>query len=123
MRSHAIKATPDLAGVVALVRVVTWALLLGGLTLLATSWLMSVAGKWLRLRCVGIRFLFWGSALIVLTYVARNVTFGGDRSSPLSEALVLFAASRLQMWSIILTAIGFIVATLGAIMNRRVNET
>ena len=81
-----------------------------------------LAGKWLRLRRVGIRFLFWGIALIVLTYVARNVTFGGDCSSPLSEALVLFAASRLQMWSIILTAIGFVVTTLGAIINRRVTS-
>lgn len=114
---------PDVGGFIAAVRVVTWALLLGGLALLTISWSMSVAGKWLRLRKMGIRFLFWGIALTVLANVARNVTFGGDRSSPLSEALVLFAASRLQTWSIILATIGFVVTTLGAIMNRRVTST
>ena len=114
---------PDVGGIIAAVRVVTWALLFGGLTLLVISWSMSVAGKWLRLRRIGIRFLFWGIALTVLANVARNVTFGGDRSSHLSEALVLFAASRLQTWSIILAAIGLVVTTLGAILNRRVTSS
>lgn len=114
---------PDVGRIIATVRIVTWALLFGGLVLLVISWLMSVDGKWLRLRQMGIRFLVGGSALLVLTYVARNVTFGGDRSSRLSEALVLFAASRLQMWSIIVTAIGIFVTTLGAIVNRRDTRT
>ena len=112
----------NVVGFITAVRVVVWALLFGGLALLAISWLMSVDGKWHRLRRIGFRFLIWGIALTVLANVARNVTFGGESSSPLSEALVLFVTSRLQTWSIIVAAIGLFGTTLGAIMNRRVTS-
>ncbi|TRZ74648.1 MAG: hypothetical protein D4R95_00505 [Actinobacteria bacterium] len=113
----------NVGGFITAVRVVVWALLFGGLALLAISWLMSVDGKWHRLRRIGIRFLFWGIALTVVANVARNVTFGGDRSGPLFEALVLFVTSRLQTWSIVIAAIGFIATLLGVIMSRRATST
>lgn len=109
---------PNLGAMIAKVRVATWAFLFGGLVLLAISWSISVAGKWIRLRRLGIRFLAWGIALTVLANIAPNMIFGEDHTRPLLEALALFAANRLQTWSIILAAIGLVVATLGVLMSQ-----
>lgn len=115
--------SPDFANIRSRAFITTWALLVGGLVLLAISWLMSVAGKWLRVRRIGIRFFVGGAALILLGYLARSITFDDESSGHLAEALVSFSTSRLIMWSIIITAIGVIVTILGAIMNRRVTST
>lgn len=110
---------PDLAGIRDWALVAPWMLLVGGLVLLAISWLTSVAGKWIRIRRIGIRFSAGGMVLILLTYVARTITFGDDSSGRIAEALVSFATDRLIMWVIILITVGVVVTLFGAIMNQR----
>lgn len=115
--------SPDYSGIRTWTLIATWALLVGGLALSAISWFMSVAGNWLRIRRIGARLVAGGIALILLAYIPRIVTFDSDGSGRLAKALVSFTMSRLLMWSIIIAAIGVVVAVLGAIMNRRVTST
>jgi len=112
--------SPDLASIRSWILLVPWIFMVVGLVLLAISWLISEARKWLRVRRIGIRFLFGGLVLIILTYVARGVSLGDSSSSRIAEALVLFATNRLIIWSIILTAVGVVVAAFGAVMDHRV---
>lgn len=115
--------TPDLASIRSRIRLVPWTLTFGGLLLIALSWWMSVAGTWLRVRRIGIRFFLAGLTLTVLTYIARSISLGDESSSRIAEALVLFVTNRLIVWTIVVTVIGAIVTLLGAIMNRRVTST
>ncbi|MHB1130637.1 MAG: hypothetical protein ACYC06_11480 [Ilumatobacteraceae bacterium] len=113
-------SSPNFARIRTWALIAPWVLAVGGLVLLGMSWFLSVAGKWLWLRRVGILIFVGGGALILLAYFARTVTFSDDTSGRISEALVLFFTSRLLMWSVVLAAIGVVVTLLGAIMNRRV---
>ncbi len=115
--------TPDLASIRSRIRLVPWTLLVVGLALVATSWWMSVAETWLRVRRIGARFFLAGLSLTVLTYVARSVSLGDESSSRIAEALVLFVTNRLIVWTIVITVIGAVVTLLGVIMNRRVTST
>lgn len=112
----------DLARIRTWALIAPWVLLVGGLVLLAIYWFVSVAGKWILVRRIGIRFSAGGTVLILLAYVARTITFGGDSSGRIGEALVSFATSRLLTWSIVLTGIGLMVTLLGATMNQRVRS-
>ena len=51
----------------------TWGFLLGGLALLAVSWFLSPAPRWLKVRRIGIREFVWGLALIGFAYAARSI--------------------------------------------------
>ena len=116
------EGSPDYADIVTLMRIATWALLIGGLVLLTISMFMSVVGNWLRVRRIGTRFIAGGLSLIVLSYLAPIITPADDRNGRLAEALVSFAASRLLTWSIIITAIALVVTMLSAVMNRIVTS-
>ncbi len=115
--------TPDLASIRSQIRLVPLTLLVVGLALVAISWWTSVAGTWLRIRRIGVRFFLAGLTLTVLTYVARSVSLGDEDSSRIAEALVLFVTNRLILWTIVITVIGAVLTLLGVIMNRRVTST
>lgn len=113
------EGNPDLAGIRDWAVVAPWVLVVGGLVLLAIYWFVSVAGKWIRVRRIGIRFSAGGTVLILLTYVARTITFDDDSSGRITQALVSFATDRLIMWAIIVITVGVVVTLLGVTMNRR----
>jgi len=105
---------PDLSNIRTWTFVATVALLLGGLALSAISWFASVAGRWTRLRRLGIRLAVGGVGLVALAYLARTASIGTDREGRIAEALVSFATDRLLQWSFTLVAVGAVAAVVGA---------
>lgn len=110
---------PDLASIRSQIMLVPWAMLVGGLVLLALSLSLSVANKWLWCRRLGTRIIAWGFMLLLAANIARRMDFGDDSGGHLVKALVTFVMSRLIQWSIVLTISGVVVTLFGAIMNRR----
>ena len=109
------EGAPDVGEILDWTRITTWLLLIGGLILSIIYWFVSIAGRWTRLRRLGVRLAVGGAGLVVLAYLARSATFGTDGGSRIAEALVSFATIRLLQWSIALVAVGAVMAVIGAI--------
>lgn len=115
--------SPDLAGIRKWVLLVPWILILGGILLLFLSWSLSVGGKWLWCRRLGIRIFINGAVLIAAAYLSRNSSINEDSSGRIAKALLSFTADRMILWSIVIAAVGAIVALVGGLLHRQVTST
>lgn len=106
---------PNLSDIRTWTVIATVALLLGGVALSAISWFVSVAGKWTRLRRLGIRLAVGGAGLVALAYLARIASFGTDGNGRIAKALVSYSTDRLLRWSFALVALGVVAAVIGVI--------